>query len=320
MATALNNNECLPPSNIGIYIIVSSSWRVYVGQSTNLKKRKYDHIRTLRNGTHSNKILQASFDKYGYLAFKVVEHLRDPARLTEREQFWMDRFQAYGRGMNLTPAAGSTIGCVRTDEQRAKISEITSEFWGKEENRKAQSERKKKFHEKNPEHLKLMSELTKERLKERPELAERHSAFMKERSSTDEAKQQFKDRMSAWRATLTPEEIRALGRKSVDSKGEKALKEIGIRGAATRHFSRRAKPTSSTGVLGVTWTTGVTRSGVPRLDATARWTEPDGTNKFKKFSVAKYGLLPAFKMACEFREKVNIRLDEEYRRLLATLE
>lgn len=302
-----------PPSDIGIYIIYSESWKFYVGQSTQLKRRKYEHLRLLRKGEHVNTHLQRAFNKYQELKYMVVEYLSDTSLLTEREQYWMDRLHAYEDGMNQRPAADSSLGVTRTPEQCARMSEIFTEYWGKEENRQAQSERRKKFFEANPGHLSLMSKITKDKFKEQPELAEKHSEYMKQVSSTPEFKANFVEYMAAWRSTTTQEERTAIAHKAIATKGPEAIKVHLQKAKLTRMKSRKPRShNKSTGVLGVQWVVSKSRCGTPRLDASARWTEPDGTKKSKSFSVARHGLLPAFRLALLHREEVSQRLEAIY--------
>lgn len=306
-----------PPSDIGIYIIYSESWKFYVGQSTQLKKRKYEHLRLLRKGEHTNKHLQRSFEKHGQLKYMVVEYLKEPdvGLLTEREQYWMDRLGAYDDGMNQTPAAASSLGCVRTDEQRKVISDITKEFWGKEENRKAQSERKRRFHEKNPKHLVLMSKITKERLEQRPELVENHSAYMKEVSNTPEAIETFNRRMSEWRKTQSKEAMSERAKKSQATKAQQSdeyKRKMAIK-------SRITKTTNMVGESGVEWHRSKSRQGKPRLDATARWMDVDGKVHMKRFAVAKYGLVVAHYKAYVMRDAVRERLLKELEEIFKSL-
>lgn len=311
---SVKNCGCLEPSSdIGIYSITSPSGKVYIGQSSHLKKRKYEHFRLLAKGEHTNRFMQNVYNKYtDQMVFSVVEYLEDTCKLTEREQYWMDFFDSYESGMNLTPAAASTVGCVRTEEQRKVISDITSEYWGREENRLAQSLRKKKFIENNPDHKLKMSQIAKDLQVSRPELAERHSELMRERSTTPEAIEDFNERMSAWRATQSNEAMSERAKKSQVTKakmGDEYWERIRLKTCLTKMLQRE-------GDSGIAWQKSVTRNGTPRLDACARWQEVDGTHKLKRFSVTKYGLLPAHAKACAFRDAVKTRLITEYQKLL----
>lgn len=62
-------------------------------------------------------------------------------------------------------------------------------------------------------------------------------------------------------------------------------------------------------------TSGVTGAGFwlckGHLQARAGWLDEDGRQQFKTFSVNKYGLLPAFAMACDYRAAIIERLNIE---------
>lgn len=317
--TAALISECLldvtdeDVSNIGIYVIVSESGRFYVGQSSNLKKREYEHFRTLRNNTHSNRYLQNSFNKYGYLDFYVIEYHYHPWQLDVREQFWIDFLDSHLDGMNLAPVASSTLGCVRTKEMREATSRVSKEFWGKDENRKAQSERKKRFFEDNPDALLRMSTTAKRVLAENPDRCKRHSELMIERSNEPENVKAFTQRMATWRDNLSEEDSAEIYKRSSETRrnqSEEYKEQIRLKTNLTN-----LKTSSRDSYLA--WYVGKTRSGTLRLDAGFRWTELSGKNKFKKFSVAKYGLLPAMKMAIDFKEIIITRLIEEYTKVLS---
>lgn len=317
--TAALISECLldvsdeDVSNIGIYVIVSESGKFYVGQSSNLKRREYEHFRTLRNNTHGNKHLQRSFNKYGYLDFYVIEYHYDPWQLTAREDYWIKFLDSYAEGMNQTPAAATSLGCIRTEEQRRVISEITKEFWGKEENRKAQSERRKNFFRNNPDALLKMSETTKKILRDNPERCEKHSALMTEKSSTAEYVETFTKRMANWRSTISTEEAREMGLKTVATKrslGEEYNKRSLLRSSRTKVINM------CIGDSHLQWQTTKSRSGRVLTSCCVRWTEVNGEQKLKRFSALKYGVLPAHQMALLYREHLQIRLLSEYDILL----
>lgn len=300
-------------------MFMSQSGKVYVGQSSQLKRRKYEHHRQLRKGQHVNKHLQSSFNKYGGLSYLVLEYLADTETLTEREQYWIDFFDSYHNGMNQTPFAATSTGCVRTDEQRAVIQKITQEFWSKEENRKAQSERKKKFYAENPGMLVRMSETTKGLLAENPERAIRHSEFMKERCSSEEYKREFSERMSKRWEGLTDEE-KAQIVSNMHNISDEERRVANLKATATRFKAKKTRDNDPACFVGVHWQTSKTRTGTPRLDACARWHDPaTGEDKLKRFSVAKYGLMPAFYMACKYRSEIQKQIEKYYDDLLATL-
>ncbi len=87
------------PHQPGIYSIThTDSGRRYVGQATDLRKRKWYHFSSLRNNRHFNKYLQNAWNKYGQSAFvfEVLEIcLSEPVILAAREQFWIDKHKKH---------------------------------------------------------------------------------------------------------------------------------------------------------------------------------------------------------------------------------
>jgi group I intron endonuclease len=84
---------------IGIYKITSPSNRVYIGQSTDIKKRfksyKYGHCKKQRR-------LYASFSKYGFnLHILEVIEICDITELNDRERYWQEHYNVLSRyGLN----------------------------------------------------------------------------------------------------------------------------------------------------------------------------------------------------------------------------
>ena len=64
--------------------------KVYVGSSSNVKKRAMNHVSRLRCGTHSHPGMQADFDRYGddYTVY-ILEHLKSYAE-RDHEHLWME--------------------------------------------------------------------------------------------------------------------------------------------------------------------------------------------------------------------------------------
>lgn len=85
---------------------------------------------------------------------------------------------------------------------------------------------------------------------------------------------------------------------------------------ATSHQQARNKglfATNTSGVNGVIWDNKVHPNKIDStLYCNAIWNRlEDGKQTKKCFSVKKYGLLPAFKMACEYREKMIAELNAQ---------
>lgn len=111
----------------GVYCIRHQlSGRVYVGSSTNIRKRWLAHIRDLNRGVSRCPKLQRSWTKYGQEAFSfsVLESVLFLEDLLGREQHWIDQLHAAcpRRGLNAASIAGSQLGLKRSAESRARMS------------------------------------------------------------------------------------------------------------------------------------------------------------------------------------------------------
>ncbi len=125
----------------GIYWIKNTiTNQVYIGQSTNLKKREKSHFNALKGGYHENSKLQRSYDKYGEenFSFNILESADyiDPDTLSQMEIKYIAKFKAYSdKGFNLTPGGTNPPKVVFTTEMREAISKrvsgIGNPFYGK---------------------------------------------------------------------------------------------------------------------------------------------------------------------------------------------
>ena len=109
----------------GIYAIRCSDGRSYVGGSHNPSRRWQWHRSRLNRGRHANAKLQVAWASLGSEAFEFVtlERVFDAERMTEREQYWIDKLRGATEGFNLSPTAGgSNRGIVRSLEVRARVS------------------------------------------------------------------------------------------------------------------------------------------------------------------------------------------------------
>lgn len=105
---------------VGIYAIELNDGRCYVGSSTDVLNRWYQHRYLLRGGKHHSPHMQHAWTKYGEEAFtfRVLEDCAQES-LIEREQHWISLLAPV---FNYAPVAGSRKGAKFTDEQRAKLS------------------------------------------------------------------------------------------------------------------------------------------------------------------------------------------------------
>ena len=82
-----------------IYAIINNeNRRVYIGESKQPINRFYQHLRTLKNGTHANKELQKDYNKGNSFIFKRLREYKEGDEETIRyyELLYMDIFREQG--------------------------------------------------------------------------------------------------------------------------------------------------------------------------------------------------------------------------------
>jgi group I intron endonuclease len=83
--------------NVGIYAIrnVINNKR-YIGSSSYLNKRYYDHKRRLKNKIHFNSVLQKAWNKYGEqnFVYEILENC-DKSILLDREEHWIEKLKSH---------------------------------------------------------------------------------------------------------------------------------------------------------------------------------------------------------------------------------
>lgn len=116
------------PYLCGIYVITcTSTGKIYIGSSHNIKYRFSKHKYMLRRDKHPNKHLQRAWNVYGEdrFSFAILEHVA-PDRLIEREQYYLDTLKPFGSvGFNGNPNANKspTLGVGHKPETLLKLSE-----------------------------------------------------------------------------------------------------------------------------------------------------------------------------------------------------
>lgn len=223
----------------GIYSIQHiASKKIYIGSTNNLYVRRRGHFSKLRRNCHDNEYLQNAYNKYGRKAFRfaVIEEC-NVEKLIEREQYWIDFYQAANSklGYNIAPMAG---GRAQSEETRAKISKtlkgriksiehrknlsralighpatrkgaIVSEVTRKKLSEKAKGNQKFKGRKHSPETIEKMKEAQR-------------ASWAKGKNVSDEAKQRAREKRLAW---WTPERRAERSRQKRLRDTQKLLKE-----------------------------------------------------------------------------------------------
>lgn len=116
------------PNMPGIYMIRNkNNGMVYIGQSIDMRRRANTHIRELNNNEHNNTYLQNAWNKYGSTVFEfaVVELCEEPS-LNDREIFYIQSYDSYRHGYNLTIGGLGHRGYIPTEKERLTVSERMS--------------------------------------------------------------------------------------------------------------------------------------------------------------------------------------------------
>jgi group I intron endonuclease len=130
-------------------ITCTANKKFYIGSTVNKAQRWARHRRQLRDGTHPNKNLHASWTKYGEEAFvfEVLEIVDGPAALFSAEQKYLDQHAGKDYCFNWSLYAGapmrgkfgpeaSNYGRIFGPEMRARVSAAVSgekhPNWGKQ--------------------------------------------------------------------------------------------------------------------------------------------------------------------------------------------
>ena len=94
---------------------------IYIGSSSDLKKRRYDHFRALRKGGHPNVKLNRHCKKFGVdvIIFKVKEYCSKDI-LRKREQYYIDKYKPYFNESSV--AIGGMLGRPQTKETRIQMA------------------------------------------------------------------------------------------------------------------------------------------------------------------------------------------------------
>lgn len=97
----------------GIYAIVNRrNGNIYIGQSTDLLRRKKEHFNALKQKYHFNQHLQNAYNYYGvtWFEFVVIEKCF-PWDMDEREQYYIDELKPEYNIVMIV----EDISCKRTD-------------------------------------------------------------------------------------------------------------------------------------------------------------------------------------------------------------
>lgn len=113
----------------GIYCIRNIiNKKQYIGQTTNLKKRKKTHINALKNKKHRNEHLQNSFNKYGKenFIFIILEENIPEDMLDAFERFYISTWDTMNPKRGYNKESGGNALKYFSKESREKMSKAQS--------------------------------------------------------------------------------------------------------------------------------------------------------------------------------------------------
>lgn len=119
--------------NSGIYAIFNKkSGKAYIGQTNNLKRRKNDHIRELRKGTHHNKYLQRAYNKDGENAFSFIILEKCPLEdLNCKEKKWIEQLETMDSHIGYNLESGGNKNKVVSEKTREAKRGKNNPMFGK---------------------------------------------------------------------------------------------------------------------------------------------------------------------------------------------
>lgn len=115
------------PDGPGVYCWTNlTNGKRYIGSSAQgVYRRRKQWLQALRGGRAHNVHFQAAWNKYGEASFRfsVLERC-ETTSCVSREQYWIDHYQVCNRnlGYNLSPTAGSCLGCRHSTQTKMKVS------------------------------------------------------------------------------------------------------------------------------------------------------------------------------------------------------
>jgi group I intron endonuclease len=113
-----------------IYSIINTyTNKIYIGKSTieNKTVRFREHKKKLKANEHCNLHLQNSYNKYGLNCFSyniIHDNVLNNEELSMLERYYIDLFDSFNNGYNLTNGGEGTVGYNHTKESKELMSKL----------------------------------------------------------------------------------------------------------------------------------------------------------------------------------------------------
>ncbi len=105
---------------VGIYALVFKDNSTYIGQSLDISKRRTTHLRSLKNNTHHNKLVQGKFNKFGIPEFIIIEECSE-SLLNQKEIEYCKLINPQNL-LNIAEPGVSIVGMPGDSNGRSKYS------------------------------------------------------------------------------------------------------------------------------------------------------------------------------------------------------
>jgi group I intron endonuclease len=216
---------------IGIYKITNPKGKIYIGQTTNIKKRFNSYKKLYLNANQQPKIYR-SLKKYGSKnhIFEIIEKCT-LEQLNEREIFWGLKFNVLNSKTGLNLKLGNGRGfCSEETKQKMSKSHL-GKIISKEHKEKLKNTYKNMSKEKKEERSNKISKATKGISKKSPMSGKKHKEYTKQKMSkshlgkkrTEETKQKMKT--SALGKKKTEQHKKSLSESTSNSFGRPILQK-----------------------------------------------------------------------------------------------
>jgi len=103
----------------------------YIGKTMNKVKRRQDHFRSLRRGTHYNTHLQKAWNKYGeeFFQWNLLEECIGWSATLERERYYIELYQSNNPNYGYNQDNGGAPGKIVSATTKKKQSDYRKNWW-----------------------------------------------------------------------------------------------------------------------------------------------------------------------------------------------
>jgi predicted GIY-YIG superfamily endonuclease len=108
----------------GIYKILNTNTnKIYIGSSNDIERRFKEHLYLLKNNKHHSTKLQRSYNKTkdkNVFKFEIIEEVQDESKLKEREQYYIDLYDAFNAGYNCCAESDNLKYTYKNEKKKIK--------------------------------------------------------------------------------------------------------------------------------------------------------------------------------------------------------